>query len=92
MAFELVVSTPLHFNAERTTTIRPASGPYRTFVDEGFVLSGVEVTVSDREFGHEHERTKTLFLSMAEVVAVANALNGELRLWRDQFDWAHDWT
>ncbi|MHB8658968.1 MAG: hypothetical protein ACYC91_13615 [Solirubrobacteraceae bacterium] len=87
--FELVVHTPLHFNVERTTTVRPASKPYRTFVDEGFVLSGVELTVTERSFTiggvrcppDEPSTTQTLFLSMAEVVSLAQALDDNLRLY-----------
>jgi len=91
-AFELVVHTPLHFGVDRTTTVRPASRPYQTFIDEGFVLSGVEVTVVEREWGTDLPRTQTLFLSMAELTQLAGALQNSLRIYLEQFDWAHDWT
>jgi hypothetical protein len=98
--FELVLHTPLHFNVERTTTVRPANKPYRTFLDEGFVLSGVELTVTDRQVTtggprcppDEPVTTQTLFLSMAELMSLARALDDSLRLYLEQFDWAHDWT
>jgi hypothetical protein len=92
--FELVINTPLHFDARRTTTFRPASKPYRTFIDEGFVLSGVEVTVTDEQFAPAgaQARTETLFLSMAEVARLAEALQGRLRIYLEQLDWSHDWT
>jgi hypothetical protein len=79
---------------------RPASKPYRTFIDEGFVLSGVELTVTERQLTTGGARcspdepftTQTLFLSMADVVSLAQALDGNLCVYREQFDWAHDWT
>jgi hypothetical protein len=90
--FELVVRTPLHLDSRRTTTVRPASKAYRTFVDEGVVLSGVEIEVAGREFGENQPRTEKLFLSMAEATRLADALKKSLRLYREQLDWSHDWT
>jgi hypothetical protein len=91
-AFELVIHTPLHIDVDRTTTVRPASRPYRTFIDEGFVLCGLEVTVAEREWRSNLPRTETLFLSMAELTQLADALQNSLKIYLDQLDWAHDWT
>lgn len=101
--FELVVHTPLGKGVDRTATVRPASKPYRTFIDEGCVVSGVEVTVTESlgygEWPPERPgsvagepRTERVFLSMAEIVGLARALEGHLSPYREQLDWTHDWT
>jgi hypothetical protein len=89
--FEMTLVQQLHFKVNRTTRIKPENMYYQTFFDEGIALSGIEITVTDNQFGREPEET-TLFLSMGEVARLMEALEAELSVYMNQFDWSEDWT
>lgn len=89
--FQLTFEQQLHLRVRRTVTIRPCNEPYQTFIDEGIVLSGVEITVTDNQYGAAPRETR-IFLSMGELVRLVEALGGDLSVLMEQYDWSHDWT
>lgn len=80
-----------NFKYGRVVRVRPCNKPFVTFADEGHVLSGVEITVSNQEFCRPTEEN-TVFLGMAELLKLLEALEGELAVCKKQYDWTCDWT
>ncbi|MEN9222631.1 MAG: hypothetical protein Q6M04_09365, partial [Thermostichus sp. BF3_bins_97] len=68
--------------------------PVVVLIDSGYVMSGVEITVSmvrkDRACCSEEKNT--VFLGMAELLQLLKALEGELTVYQEQYDWTCDWT
>jgi len=71
--------------------VRPANDFHQTFFDEAIVLSGVELAVQRQEAG-KPATTQTLFLSMAELAALRDAIDDDLSACFAQYDWSEDWT
>jgi hypothetical protein len=94
--FELVLPSVAedlrrYFGIERMVKVRPRNHPFRTAIDGGHVLSGVEIAVLEKQHGRPAEE-KTIFLGMAELRRLVEALTQELVVCQDQFDWTCDWT
>lgn len=89
--FELTLDQQLHFQARRSVHVRPRNDFHRTFFDEAICLSGVEITV-EREAVGSDASTQTVFLSMGELAALLEALQGDLSVCFAQYDWSEDWT
>lgn len=79
------------FRIERTVKVRPCNRPFRTGIDDGHVLSGVEITVTEKQYS-DSTGEQTVFLGMAELRYLFEALKGELAVCQEQFDWTCDWT
>jgi hypothetical protein len=89
--FELASEQALHINFKRYFRVRPSNKFIQTFIDEAIVLSGIEVTISEDEVGGPSEGT-TLFISMAELAQMMEALRKDLSVYFEQYDWSQDWT
>ena len=89
--YELRSEHPLHLHVKRTLTVRPDEKFYRTFIDEGIVLSGIRLSVVDNQYGEEPQ-THELFVSMGELAQLAQALQDKLAIYWEQYDWSEDWT
>lgn len=89
--FELTLEQQLHFHARRSLQVRARNDFHQTFFDEAIVLSGIEIAVDRQEAG-QAETAQTVFLAMAEVAALMQALEGDLSVYLAQYDWSEDWT
>lgn len=78
-------------NGLRRLHVRPANRLYWS-LDTGTAVSGVEVTVTDKQFRGQPSSTNTVFVSMAELTALYDQLRRRLALYVNQYDWASDWT
>lgn len=90
--FELELGQQLHFHAHRSVRIRARNDFHQTFYDEAIVLSGIEITVDRQAVGEPDSTPQTVFLSMGELAALLEALEGDLSIYLAQYDWSEDWT
>lgn len=76
---------------ERKVGVRPANRRFRDGIDSGRMVSGIEIMVSEMQYGSSQEK-KAIFLSMAEIRSLQVILTKELSICNDQVDWLCDWT
>lgn len=88
--FEINLTSFSGFSA-RSLKITPRNKPYRYFLDEGYVFSGIEISTTDREVGKPAD-TKKVFLSMGELNQLLIALHKDFKIVLDQYDWSEDGT
>jgi hypothetical protein len=78
-------------NIKRRVIFKPCIIPHQTFVDSGTVLSGIEVSITENQFGREKKETY-FYLSIDEVKALFDSLQGKFATSLEQKDWDEHWT
>lgn len=76
----------------RSVTVRPVNIPLRTFIDEGIVLAGIELTVVHHEFGDDGPKESRVMLTLDELEQVRAAIAGPLSPVAEQWGWGVDDT
>jgi len=91
--FALAAEQQLHFKAKRSVNVKPSQRFVQTFIDEGIVLSGIEIEVREKSFyDKEDKELAHVFLSMGEVMALLRSSPSVNEILQKQWDWTCDWT
>jgi Double zinc ribbon len=78
-------------NIKRRVIFKPSIIAHQTFVDSGTVLSGIEISITENQFGKEKKETY-FYLSIDEVKALFDSLQGKFGTSLEQKDWDEHWT